>query len=305
MRTLQETRGARVRKRSDSRLPNACLAATPTRACSQTTPKSYKQSTSLFEAATFTGLMGPSKTQVDKAGRRLAWLGNHGNMRLAEAEQIVHDFRASHRQALRLARRGLESSISALGHEAEITNRTKRTSSIVDKLTRLPTMRLSSMGDIGGCRAVLPSLPVVYEVAQRLRRNAIRRNGKPPRIIDYVTDPRPTGYRAVHLITPYQGLNIEVQLRTPRQHWWAQWMEDMGLKSEEYRSGEIAPEVADLYRWVSEWGYEEDAGIRPSGSQLKRLAALRDKLGQAIEATESTDGQVTFVFEGRTFIISG
>lgn len=249
--------------------------------------------------------MGPSKTQVDKAGRRLAGLGDHGNTRLAEAEQIVHGFRVAHRQALRSARRGLESCISTLDYDAEITNRTKRTSSIVDKLTRLPTMRLSSMGDIGGCRAVLPSLPAVYEVTERLRRNAIRRNSKHPRIIDYVTNPRPTGYRAVHLITPYQGLNIEVQLRTPRQHWWAQWMEDMGLKSEEYRSGEIAPGVADLYRWVSEWGYEEDPGIRPSGSQMERLATLRDRLGQAIEAAESTDGQIAFVFEDRTFIISG
>ena len=249
--------------------------------------------------------MGPSKTQVDKAGRRLAGLGNHGNMRFVEAEQMVHGFRVAHRQALRSARRGLESCISTMGHVAEITNRTKRTTSIVDKLTRLPTMRLSSMGDIGGCRAVLPSLPAVYEVAQRLRRNAIRRNGKAPKIIDYVTDPRPTGYRAVHLVAPYQGLNIEVQLRTPRQHWWAQWMEDMGLKSEEYRSGDIAPGAADLYRWVSEWGYEEDAGIRPPGSQLERLAGFTDRLGQAIEAAESTGGQIEFAFEGRTFIVSG
>ena len=249
--------------------------------------------------------MGPSKTQIDKAGRRLAELGNHGNVGLAEAEQIVHGFRVAHRQALRSARRGLESCISTLGYDAEIATRTKRTSSIVDKLTRLPTMRLSSMGDIGGCRAVLPSLPAVYEVVQRLERNAIRRNGKPPRIIDYVPEPRPTGYRAVHLIAPYQGLNIEVQLRTPRQHWWAQWMEDMGLKSEEYRSGEIAPGVADLYRWVSEWGYEEDSGTRPPGSQLETLASFRDALGRAIEATESTDGPVAFVFDDRTIIITG
>jgi len=226
-------------------------------------------------------------------------------MRLAEAEQIVHGFRVAHRQALRSARKGLESCTSTLGYDAEITTRTKRTSSIVDKLTRLPTMRLSSMGDIGGCRAVLPSLPAVYEVTQRLKRNATRRNRKLPKIIDYVAHPRPTGYRAVHLITPYQELNIEVQLRTPRQHWWAQWMEDMGLKSEEYRSGEIAPGVAGVYCWVSDWGYEEDSGTRPPGSQLERLESFRDRLDRAIEARESTDGQVSFVFEDRTVTITG
>ena len=79
----------------------------------------------------------------------------------------------------------------------------------------------------------------------------------------------------------------------------------MGLKSEEYRSGEIAPGVADVYRWVSDWGYEEDSGTRPSGSQLERLASFRDGLGQAIEATKSTDGQVAFVFEDRTVIVTG
>lgn len=38
---------------------------------------------------------------------------------------------------------------------------------------------------------------------------------------DYTETPRKSGYRAVHIIVPYQEMAIEIQLRTRSMHAWA------------------------------------------------------------------------------------
>ena len=62
----------------------------------------------------------------------------------------------------------------------------------------------------------------------RFSRNSRTRNGKDDRIIDYVECPRVSGYRAVHLRTVYRDRKVEVQLRTPGQHAWAVFVEELG-----------------------------------------------------------------------------
>lgn len=69
------------------------------------------------------------------------------------------------------------------------------------------------MQDIGGCRAVLASIDEVRRVEARLRKS------RPPvGYSDYVTTPRSSGYRGVHLVVVYDGRRIEVQLRTLVMH---------------------------------------------------------------------------------------
>lgn len=50
---------------------------------------------------------------------------------------------------------GLRSCLTTEGLELDVSQRLKRLPTIEDKLRRLPRMDLSSMQDIGGCRAVL------------------------------------------------------------------------------------------------------------------------------------------------------
>jgi hypothetical protein len=83
------------------------------------------------------------------------------------------------------------------------------------------------MEDIGGCRAVVRTVPMV----QRLSRLYEKSKSKHKRlhVVDYVTGPRDTGYRGIHLIyeyhsdqkPAYNGLKIEIQLRSRQQHAWA------------------------------------------------------------------------------------
>ena len=162
---------------------------------------------------------------------------------LAEARTIVEDFRSVHVPAMQAARRGLALCIREEGLEAEISQRLKRMPTIVDKLTRVPR-RLSTLVDIGGCRAILASQDDIYRVRDNFLQNSLIRNGSEDDVVDYVTTPRGSGYRAVHIHTRYQGRRIEVQLRTLWQHLWAKYVEDItGWTGVDFKNGE-GPEGA-------------------------------------------------------------
>ena len=145
---------------------------------------------------------------------------------VAEARIIVEHFRSAHVSPMEAARRGLTSCIRTEGLDAEVSQRLKRMPTIVDKLTRV-SRRLSTLVDIGGCRAILANQDDVYRVQERFMRNSLRRNGKEDKEFDYVASPQKSGYRAVHIHTTYQDRKIEVQFRTRWQHLWAKYVEDL------------------------------------------------------------------------------
>ena len=161
--------------------------------------------------------MGPLTTsQVNKAGRllRKSATGGASGEELANARDVLLEFRARHQGPLAKATMGLRSVVKTEAcARVEVSQRLKRTPTILDKLTREPTLALANMQDIGGCRAVLASIDEVRRVEARLRKS------RPPvGYSDYVTTPRSSGYRGVHLVVVYDGRRIEVQLRTLVMH---------------------------------------------------------------------------------------
>jgi putative GTP pyrophosphokinase len=104
----------------------------------------------------------------------------------------------------------------------EVAQRLKRLDTLIGKLGREPG-NVTQMQDIGGVRAVLPSLRSVYVVRRRLVKSwtVIRER-------DYVAKPKSSGYRAVHLVVRRGGYPIEVQLRTIAQDAWANTVEQTG-----------------------------------------------------------------------------
>ncbi len=123
---------------------------------------------------------------------------------------------------------------------------------IEDKLRRLPTMDLSSMQDIGGCRAVLDTQQQVQRVVERFCANSLRRNQQPDKIRDYVASPRVSGYRAIHVYTRYHGRRIEVQLRTREQDGWAKIVEDLtSMTGIDFKNGHGPDRVHELLRELS------------------------------------------------------
>ena len=98
-----------------------------------------------------------------------------------------------HSFPLLVFRIGLTHRSRKIDSEVIVAQRLKRLSSVDYKLERFPTMRLSHMQDIGGCRAVVRSVKMVRRLVTSFKNSAIKH--KLLRIVDYIKQPRDSGYR--------------------------------------------------------------------------------------------------------------
>ena len=179
-----------------------------------------------------------SRTQVGAAGSTLIDPSSSLND-LRHAREIVNNWRAAHSLPLDRVRMELEERVTSLGEEALVAQRLKRLSSIDAKLRRFCSMNLARMQDVGGCRAVLPSVDDVRRVARGYADRPSRH--RVAHMDDYLTSPRASGYRGIHLVSRFQprdegeavyaGMRIEIQLRSRLQHAWAAAVETVGTFS--------------------------------------------------------------------------
>ena len=110
-----------------------------------------------------------------------------------------------------------------------ISGRVKSPDSILDKAKRL-NVSLDELADkvhdIGGIRITCKYIEDIYQVAELLK---ARRDVKLIEIRDYVKEPKPSGYRSLHLIMSYNvetlkgqvPVLLEFQIRTHAMHFWA------------------------------------------------------------------------------------
>ena len=218
-------------------------------------------------------------SQVNKAGRTLRrWVRDDidDGPSVDNAFDLAWRYRAAHAYPLTKATMGLRSVVLTEGCQLEVSQRLKRMATILDKLVREPTMQLANMQDVGGCRAILASIAEVRRVERRLKSN------RPPvRYSDYITTPRTSGYRAVHVVVGYtdegyQERAIEVQLRTRAMHEWAISVERLsGRLRDDLKSG-LGPEpLLTLLAAISEaMAIEERDEIVPK-ALLDRMTELR------------------------------
>lgn len=216
----------------------------------------------------------PSNSQVNKAGKVLRRLGRGERPSVDDLSWAVDTllaFREAHQGPLTKATMGVRSMVKTEGCQVEVSQRLKRAPTIIDKLSREPTLQLANMQDVGGCRAVLTSIAEVRRVEARLKKR------RPPyRYSDYVTSPRSSGYRAVHVVVIYDERRIEVQLRTRVMHEWAITVERLaGRLGEDLKSGRGRPEVEALLRAISQAMALEEQGTEVDAELLSRLDALR------------------------------
>jgi putative GTP pyrophosphokinase len=215
-------------------------------------------------------------SQINKAGRAI----RHRTDPTVTADQVdqalrvIEHFRAKHAYALTKATMGLRSAVQAEGCAIEVSQRLKRITTIIDKLGREPTMQLSRMQDIGGCRAVLPLIADVRRVEQRLKKRPTLR------IRDYASKPRESGYRAVHVVRVYKdklGVDraIEIQLRTVVMHEWAIFVERLSGRIGDDLKSRGALEVRALLAAISEAMATEEAGKEVPSALVLRMEELR------------------------------
>ena len=222
---------------------------------------------------------------INKAGRRLVAVRRAlivGDLDLdtaAPAEldairadvELIESWRECHAGPLRNANANLRHYVRphfrSGSPTVSVTQRLKKFSTIVDKLDRFPSMRLTSIEDIGGVRAVLPSQAAADEVSRRLRKN-----WRVHRYRDYVREPKSSGYRALHIIAVKQGFKIELQIRTFLQDYWANQVErDSRNLRVDYKSGKGNDEVHAYYVAMSELLALREASTEPSQDFSREL----------------------------------
>jgi ppGpp synthetase/RelA/SpoT-type nucleotidyltranferase len=174
-----------------------------------------------------------SRGQVDSAGKYLV-SPDFDNQEYDKALEIVSNWRSAHSRPLYTFRFGLRRYAENIDPNVLVAQRIKRLSSIILKMQLRPTMRLSQMQDIGGCRAVVTSVEHVRQLQARYRSSEIKH--KLVSTDDYISSPKTSGYRSLHLVYSYfsdrkathNGLKIEVQIRSQLQHAWATAVETVG-----------------------------------------------------------------------------
>lgn len=180
--------------------------------------------------------MSPTSTseysgkEVSRAGEILldADLASKRPADLDKAMDVLAFWRSCHETPLEQAHDLLRDVVSKIDRRAVSARRLKRIPSIIRKLSRFKGMKLRSMQDIGGCRAILKNQKAVTKAVRALKQR------KSLRIKDYIKSPKDDGYRGIHLIGDFSGKHgqkrsIEIQLRTKIQHSWATAVEIIDL----------------------------------------------------------------------------
>jgi ppGpp synthetase/RelA/SpoT-type nucleotidyltranferase len=178
-----------------------------------------------------------SKGQIDRASRVLIdesvypWAPAYET-----ALEVINNYRAVHYYPLNTFKVTLRRKAEQVDPDRIVAQRIKRMSSIGAKLKRFPTLRMSQMQDVGGCRAIVGTSRQVTALVKLYNDSDLKHVLDD--VDDYIEKPQASGYRGVHMIykyfsdkqapSIYNGLYIEVQLRSRLQHAWATAVETIG-----------------------------------------------------------------------------
>lgn len=158
-----------------------------------------------------------------------------------------------------------------------IKSRIKSPRSIIGKLKRrgfpisLQSM-IDNLNDIGGIRVICPFIEDIYTVADMLMRQddltLIEKK-------DYIANPKPNGYRSLHLILEVpiflaertQPVRIELQIRTMAMDFWASLEHQLRYKSDV----EIPEHMSDDLKKCADVIAKTDQEMQRIAKELKVL----------------------------------
>jgi hypothetical protein len=159
-------------------------------------------------------------------------------------------------------------------------------------------MQLTTMQDIAGIRAIVSSMDDVNILVSKYLDNKSFRHEFVQQY-DYILNPRDSdGYRSHHLVYKYRnknrpsynGLRIEIQIRTKLQHIWATAVETMGtILGQALKSQKGTKDWMDFFAIVSSaFSFLEGTNPIPRFAHLSKsqtidlVSSMQDRLG-AIE----------------------
>ncbi len=211
-----------------------------------------------------------SKKEVNRAGLALLEIDSNEQ---DKAKDVLDNWRACHVEPLNNFQNSLRRKLLITDNTALVSQRLKRTPSILSKLERNPKMQLARMQDIGGIRAVVSTMQKVREIDGHYKKGTsnftISSGGK-----DYINYPKSSGYRSVHQIFKCEnGFSIELQIRTQIQHAWATAIETMGTFLDHSLKSSEGPD-----KWLSFFALASSAfAILESTPRIPQYSHLSDQ----------------------------
>jgi len=205
-----------------------------------------------------------NKSELNKAGQILKD-ENSSDEEVTKATEILNNWRAIHSYPLHIFQMTLKNVAQRCDKGSLVAQRLKRATSIINKLRRKygarnPTMNLSQMQDIAGCRAIVKNVETAREIYINYY---LKGNLKHKRVgkKDYITFPKKDGYRSLHIIyeyksdkgkTDYNDLRVEVQIRSKLQHLWATAVETVDFFTRQaIKFNEGIPDWVEFFKLVS------------------------------------------------------
>jgi hypothetical protein len=232
-------------------------------------PYGYSQSNNDYEEWARMAWTKPQfkRGDVDRAGEFLVneddiarAYGEDVDSYVNEADRaygIINNWRSSHSYPLQVVKMTLLTRAKRVDAQAIVAQRIKRLSSIEAKLKLNKDMKLSQMQDLGGCRAILGTPRRVADVVTLYEKNIAKNPYDRPKFVkkyDYISQPKTSGYRSIHFVYKYQtsatelkiydGLRIEIQLRSRQQHAWATAVETVSTFTGQALKSSVDPPPA-------------------------------------------------------------
>lgn len=175
-----------------------------------------------------------SNNQINRAGTILIDPDSFSTEEQNWGNEVLANWRGCHGYPINTFQATLREKLKTIDTNAIVAQRLKRAPSIIFKLQRFEGMKLARMQDIGGLRAVVSSVPKLRKLEKSYRQARFKHELASSK--DYLKEPKEDGYRSIHLIyryvndrvPDYNGLSVELQLRTRLQHAWATAVETMG-----------------------------------------------------------------------------
>lgn len=206
-----------------------------------------------------------SRKDINKAGRILR------DNQASETDQewalsVLDHWRVIHSYPMQVFYMRLRNTSKVLDKKSFISQRLKRTYSIIAKLRRSyhghsPSIELYQIQDIAGCRTTLSSVGLAKQLCEeKYIKGELKHKLATKK--DYIKEPKPDGYRGIHLIYKYKSdkerkkkyndLFVEIQIRSRLQHLWATAVETAGLFTKQaIKSSEGSPDWIEFFKLLS------------------------------------------------------
>ena len=205
-----------------------------------------------------------SKFEINNAGKILI-NDKSSDEEKDRALEILDNWRATHSYPMHIFQMRLKNKSQKVDENSLTAQRLKRVPAIIYKLKRSyngrkPSMKLYQMQDIGGCRAILSNISQARKLCEDYYLKGDLKHKKIG-VKDYITNPKTDGYRSIHVVYEYKsdkgkqefnGLRVEVQIRSKLQHFWATAIETVDFFTRQaIKSSEGHPDWMDFFKLVS------------------------------------------------------